>query len=60
MIHVFNVFALLQVMDELFVETFSDFSPEIFCSLRKFLEVIGNVQMIFGQPSDNCGAFVSI
>ena len=42
------------------VETFSEFSSDMFGSLRKFSEMIGNVRMIFGLLSDNSGAdFVS-
>ena len=35
------------------VETFSDFLSETFGSLRKSSEMIGNIQMTFGQLSDN-------
>ena len=46
--------------DEYLVETFSEFSSEIFGSLQKSLEMIGNVGMNFGLLSDNFGAdFVS-
>jgi len=42
------------------VETFSEFSSDMFGSLRKFSEMIGNVRMIFGLLSDNFGTdFVS-
>jgi len=47
-------------MNEPLVQKFSEFSSEIFGSLRKSSEMIGNVPMIFGLLSDNFGAdFVS-
>ena len=46
--------------DEYLVETLLEFSSEIFGSLRKSSEMIGNVGMNFGLLSDNFGAdFVS-
>ena len=46
--------------DEYLVETFLEFSSEIFGSLRKSSEMIGNVGMNFGLLSDNFVAdFVS-